>query len=534
MKKISTLTLLVALLLPIVCYGQTRPHWAQIENKPGVYLSDHYEVKGDGVTDDSEAIQAIIDANPNKTIYFEDKKYIINSPLDIPKGTSLVGERFLPKYANTGTLLESTASSSVGIVRLGSEGSSGQVSNVIIENISFQGVAWNSTTEGIVGSSSSSLINNCFFSELKTGINIYGTGVTIEKCGFTNGSGALAQGVVLRRESNANNILNCTFFYTLDTSGAAITLYKSAKTNIKDCWFEKIANTAIHIKGALQFTIRDCYFESVAYDIPALGVTGDGYPLKTGTYDGVGVQSGIIDGCYFSAVNSNAGAIHSGNWFANLVWTNNYFTRWDDLPLNSASNTPRLAIGNTSSFWPMATGVNTQSAPGALPRKGMMDSPWFSESLASMGITIYEGTGASITETPGTLYQGNNIEVVGGAGSGAFYYEAPYTYYAGKRVRTRVISSDRVNVGDAVFVGVAYGDGANPLTGASASVRLCSLLDGTEVLTQTGYVDLPDDYEYGKIWFVVQGIAAEAKIHAVDWWVDNIDLITNAPEFIGR
>ena len=53
MKKL----LLIFLLLPAFLFGQTRPHWLQIQGKATKDVRD-YGVKGDGSTDDWTALKS--------------------------------------------------------------------------------------------------------------------------------------------------------------------------------------------------------------------------------------------------------------------------------------------------------------------------------------------------------------------------------------------------------------------------------------------------------------------------------------------
>ncbi len=58
------------------------PVWAKSKNKDVVTVTDY--VKADGKTDVADAIQKIIDANPNRTIYFPDGTYLISKPICTP------------------------------------------------------------------------------------------------------------------------------------------------------------------------------------------------------------------------------------------------------------------------------------------------------------------------------------------------------------------------------------------------------------------------------------------------------------------
>ena len=56
-------------------------------------------VKGDGITDDTLAIQAIIDNNPNRTIYFPEATYLISQPLVTPANYLKSVQLKLDKYS---------------------------------------------------------------------------------------------------------------------------------------------------------------------------------------------------------------------------------------------------------------------------------------------------------------------------------------------------------------------------------------------------------------------------------------------------
>jgi Pectate lyase superfamily protein len=49
-------------------------------------------VKGDGSTDDSAAIQTIVNANPGKTIFFPAATYVLNTKITVPANTSIMGD----------------------------------------------------------------------------------------------------------------------------------------------------------------------------------------------------------------------------------------------------------------------------------------------------------------------------------------------------------------------------------------------------------------------------------------------------------
>ena len=89
MKKL----LILMILFPLVCFGQTRPHWLQLEGKPVVDVRE-FGAKGDGVTDDTDALQAAIDAG--STVVFPSGTYMVRrrsssfSSLSVPSDRALL------------------------------------------------------------------------------------------------------------------------------------------------------------------------------------------------------------------------------------------------------------------------------------------------------------------------------------------------------------------------------------------------------------------------------------------------------------
>lgn len=73
-------------------YGRGRPSYADYALSQIVSVKD-YGAKGDGYTDDTEALQAVLDNYANcKIIFFDAGTYIVTSTLKIPAGTRIFGE----------------------------------------------------------------------------------------------------------------------------------------------------------------------------------------------------------------------------------------------------------------------------------------------------------------------------------------------------------------------------------------------------------------------------------------------------------
>ena len=94
MKKL----LILMILFPLVCLGQTRPHWLQIDGKPFADVRT-FGAKGDGVTDDTAAITAAIAsaAASGKSLYLTGSYSTTALPV-IPRGVKLVGPGSFTNY----------------------------------------------------------------------------------------------------------------------------------------------------------------------------------------------------------------------------------------------------------------------------------------------------------------------------------------------------------------------------------------------------------------------------------------------------
>ena len=73
-----------------------------------------YGAKGDGITDDTEAIQFCIDTFPHRTIYFPAGNYLISQPLNIKVGNEYTVDLFLENSARIFTNTEIEELLSIG------------------------------------------------------------------------------------------------------------------------------------------------------------------------------------------------------------------------------------------------------------------------------------------------------------------------------------------------------------------------------------------------------------------------------------
>lgn len=93
MKKVLIPFLLI--LLCGVAFGQTNPHWLQIQGKPSVSVLE-FKVTGDGVTDDTANFQKAIDfaVDNDRSLYVPEGVYLV-SDLEIGGSLTISGAGML-------------------------------------------------------------------------------------------------------------------------------------------------------------------------------------------------------------------------------------------------------------------------------------------------------------------------------------------------------------------------------------------------------------------------------------------------------
>lgn len=102
----------ILFIVALVCLFGCKIENKSIRSMDGVFNVKAYHAKGDGITDDTYAIQAALDA-AGKTggrVYLPPKKYLIKGSLKIPPGVSVIGSANMPQYSDPliGTILLAT------------------------------------------------------------------------------------------------------------------------------------------------------------------------------------------------------------------------------------------------------------------------------------------------------------------------------------------------------------------------------------------------------------------------------------------
>ncbi|KAK0225097.1 glycoside hydrolase family 55 protein [Armillaria nabsnona] len=105
--------------------GRVHPQYVNIPVSGFVSVKDH-NATGDGSTDDTNAIQSVLNANcDSKVIFFDAGVYIITTTVTIPAGCRLVGEAW-SEIAGTGDYFGDVENPKV-MVRVGEPGSRGSI-----------------------------------------------------------------------------------------------------------------------------------------------------------------------------------------------------------------------------------------------------------------------------------------------------------------------------------------------------------------------------------------------------------------------
>ncbi|KAF8894484.1 exo-beta-1,3-glucanase [Infundibulicybe gibba] len=127
--------------------GKTRPQYADYSVDQFVSVRDH-GATGDGITDDTAAIRAILERfSKCRIIFFDAGTYIVSSTITIPAGTHIVGEAWTV-IAGKGPAFEDPTNPQV-VIRVGEEGSVGviEISDIIFSTVGPAGgaivVEWN-------------------------------------------------------------------------------------------------------------------------------------------------------------------------------------------------------------------------------------------------------------------------------------------------------------------------------------------------------------------------------------------------------
>ena len=221
-----------------------------------------YGAKGDGVTDDSAAIQSVLDLKG--IVYIPSGTYLINTTLKIKSNTKLYGdgiEATILKEGGAGTTL-ATMATSILVNQAYSDNDAAGNDSMHVENIAFHGQRTTPIADGSVGTNkgiggvyfkyaSRSRIRDCYFKDGWCGFVITGT-----RTGFDSQS--------------QNSIFDCTVYNATSwnqNGNAGVPrgiLINTAYTYMRGCSTSSCA-TGFYIGGE-QLVVDSCNTFNWTYD----------------------------------------------------------------------------------------------------------------------------------------------------------------------------------------------------------------------------------------------------------------------------
>ncbi|KAG0124681.1 pectate lyase superfamily protein-domain-containing protein [Tuber indicum] len=113
-------------------FERSRPQYQDLDVSQFVSVKS-WGAKGDGATDDTAAIQSILDHNAGKVIYFDHGAYIISETVNVPMNTRIVGEAW-PLILASGNAFKDV-NNPAPVFKVGKEGDTGvvEISELIFE-----------------------------------------------------------------------------------------------------------------------------------------------------------------------------------------------------------------------------------------------------------------------------------------------------------------------------------------------------------------------------------------------------------------
>jgi len=179
--------------------------WINKGGDSGQYNVKAYGAVGDGVTDDTTAVQAAIDAAEvsGGIVFFPAGTYKITSPLTVEFGIILEGVR-------EGTILDFSGQSSGNAITIGH--ATNQISKVRIEGITINGGLGTSVGINLSGVNATRSITDSSFRDLR--IYNFGTGIktTYSWCNLFDSIRiqSCTAGIEMGNQSNETTFINCS------------------------------------------------------------------------------------------------------------------------------------------------------------------------------------------------------------------------------------------------------------------------------------------------------------------------------------
>ena len=421
---------------------------------------------GDGVTDDTVAIQAACTANPGKTIFFPQGNYLVSSTID------LTGLRV--RFAGDGTAYGVNRGSKVIFTA-----SSGDLFNCeqnyyfVVRDMGFDGDP----------NGTQATTNRCFV------INTI-THILFENVTITGFNDAIVQdptsGIIFHLTLNQCNINDCYYALYINRSCHLITITNSFISNngygirVKDSANVSIQSTAIQVQGmnlargreaTNSYNFRfdgcssvgfdNCYFEVNAFDVGGSPVTpGTQYMGQINNCNGFNFKNSYVVGSTAMDATVNlfqftdtAGASFEGNYFyrfnSNMTLCSANATGSQNRHLiNRASNVVNSTMKVIDNSYPPVLYLNNAEPTSPVPTYG----------AGNTGRTFFDGTNFRYV---GTMIVTNWAALVAAGAS---------SDYIGIKVPTAIDVASHGSL-DQVAIGSGFWNGAGVLINAIEDAR---------------------------------------------------------------
>lgn len=248
---------------------------------------------GDGVTDDTAAIQAAIDANTSSgflqrgqgnIVYLPKGIYRVSSPITVKRGVTLLGA------GGSSSCIEAITPLSFDVLRVQDEQAA--VDSIYVRNGDI-GI-------NMLSSARFCTVKNCWLYGNRVGIkSTDGYINTVIGCKFNTN----ACGMVILGQSYQLNVTDCVIdnncYVVGSRGGCGVFIHGSSGVSLRDCTIEgnrKLSDNSygvgVYIKGQNQRTaINACWFEANG------GTIGSHVVLEGGNSNTLALVNGLIDNC---------------------------------------------------------------------------------------------------------------------------------------------------------------------------------------------------------------------------------------------
>jgi len=353
----------------------TKAHNRMIEGS-AVNVKDFGAV-GDGVTDDTAAIQAAVDAAylTHSAVYFPAGEYYVTSSIELRSETN-ISDSYGTWLIGSGLGSKISGASGITVIKGYASGPSDGSMFDFCGLVDLMIGSSNPSSKAAVGFDISEMtrlfVQNVVFKELDYGIKQTVAASPTDQCWSNSFFRCIFQScdewAVYIENSYDIKFVNCMFEASA-SDGGGISLTDNTTLNnieyrnfrIMNCTFQNLYKSAIEGGAGLSLNIENCYFEDCA-----LGGSGNGWSyeidLTKGNRDTSGfVDSALIRGNTFNTQSSN----QSDSNFYNIgvekvinsaIWHTNYTNNSRRVEVTNSTSSDSLRVDANLSSTEVSTG----------------------------------------------------------------------------------------------------------------------------------------------------------------------------------